>query len=202
MLETFRCRHPEWSALIRRSITDKVARSRIGRLAGAFLICSPNSQVLSTEFFRLLRSCPKWGQRELVKAVVRSEVQSVVIELRFDTVRSNDESLLVWTSLRSVQPGVRLEDLYANAPMGPQPVLAVVRLGLLLARSAFELSRPELDRPFMAARLAAKSDERCRTRNQASRAVHATVVEHQRQDASSSAVRACLVRIQTLSSEC
>ena len=118
-----------------------------------------------TEFFRLPRSCPKWGQRELVKAVVRSEVQNVVIELRFDIVRSNDESLPVWMPFHSVQPRVRLEILYANAPMCRQPVLAVVRLGLLLARSLLELSSADLDRPFMAAGVAAKSDERRGARN-------------------------------------
>ena len=136
--------------------------------------------MLGTELFRLLRSCPKWGQRELAKAVVKSEVQNVAIELRFDTVRSNDESRSAWTLLNSAQPGARLEDLYANAPMGPQPILAIVRLGLLLARSLFELSRPDLDWPFMAAGLAAESDERCGAWHQAARTVHATVVEHQR----------------------
>jgi len=57
---TYYCgrRRPEWPALIRWSITDKVVCSRTGRLAGAFSIHHANSQVRCTEIFRLLRSLP------------------------------------------------------------------------------------------------------------------------------------------------
>lgn len=74
-------------------------------LGRCLLFYSPNSQVHRTEFFRILRSYPKWGQRELVKAVVKSEAQNVVIELRFDTVRSNNR---IPRRIRSRSPAFRV----------------------------------------------------------------------------------------------
>lgn len=116
----------------------------------------------SHRVFRLLRSCPKWGRRELAKAVVKSEAPNVAIELRFDTVRSNDEFSLAATLVYSVQFQLETRIFNCKCPNGTATNFWLLATwGCCLRGGLLRLSLPDLDRPFMAAGIAAKTNERC-----------------------------------------